>query len=81
MTEEELLLQPSAERDIPVMRHSVSAILKAVEECTHSAEEHNIVERNVAHLEIMLAKEHIANDSSDKSEFHSAITLGKEHLA
>ena len=81
MTEEELLLQPSAEKDIPIMGHSVAAIFAAVAECTHSTEEHGIIERNVSHLELMLTKEHIANHPSEKSEFYSAITLGKEHLA
>lgn len=91
MTEEEFyLLNPhlkpltpeeQANRDVEVMRHSIAAIFGAVAECKHSTEEHDVIERNVGHLEIMLAKEHIANHPSDKSEFYSAITLGKEHLA
>lgn len=91
MTEEEFyLLNPhlkpltpeeQADRDVEHMRHSVAAILGAVAECKHSTEEHDVVERNVGHLEIMLAKEHVANHPSDKSAFHSAIAAGKEHLA
>lgn len=91
MTEEEFYIlnphlkpltpQEQTDRDVEVMGHSVAAILAAVAECTHSIEEHGIIERNIGHLEIMLAKEDIANHPSNKSEFYSAITLGKEHLA
>jgi hypothetical protein len=91
MTEEEFyLLNPhlkpltpeeQADKDIEHMRHSIGAIFSAVADCKHSREEHDIIDRNVAHLELMLAKEHVANHSSDKSAFHSAIAAGKEHLA
>ena len=90
MTEEEFYIlnphlkpltpQEQADKDVEVMGHSVAAIFAAVAECKHSTEEHGIVERNVAHLEIMLAKEHIANHPSDKKQFKSAIAAGKKHI-
>lgn len=67
--------------DVIAMSHSVDAIFNAVASCGHSKEEHDTIDRNVGHLEHMLAKEHITNHSSDKTSFYSAITLGKEHLA
>lgn len=67
--------------DVIAMSHSVDAIFNAVASCEHSKEEHDIIDRNVGHLELMLAKEHITNHPSDKTSFYSAITLGKEHLA
>jgi hypothetical protein len=91
MTEEEFyLLNPhlkpltpeeQADRDVEVMRHSVAAINAAITDCKHTSEEHDVVKRNVGHLELMLAKEHVTNHPSDKSAFHSAIAAGKEHLA
>lgn len=91
MTEEEFyLLNPhlkpltpeeQADRDVEHMRHSIAAIFNAVADCKHTTDEHSIIDSNLRHLEIMLAKEHVANHPSNKSEFYSAITLGKEHLA
>lgn len=77
------LLTPEeqTDKDVAHMHHSVWAINNAIAECTHSEEEHDIVERNVGHLEHMLSQERISNHASDKSAFHSAIAAGKEHLA
>lgn len=69
------------ENDVNAMHHSVDAIFNTVASCEHSKEEHDTIDRNVGHLELMLTKEHIVNHSSDKTSFYSAITLGKEHLA
>ena len=71
---EDISPEQKADNDVAVIRDNITR-------CTHSAEEHDNVKRNLSHLEIMLAKEHIINHSSDKSEFYSAIVLGKEHLA
>ena len=78
---EDISPEQKADNDVAVMHHSVAVIRDNITRCTHSAEEHDNVKRNLSHLEIMLAKEHIINHSSDKSEFYSAIVLGKEHLA
>jgi len=81
MPTEQEIIEMSRPTAIEVMGHSVDAIFKAVDACTHSEEEHAIVERNVAHLEIMLLKPEIDEDPADKTPFLSAIALGKEHLA
>lgn len=73
--------EQKADNDVIAMGHSVDAIFNAVASCGHSKEEHNIIDRNVGHLEHMLLQDHIVNHSSDKTSFYSAITLGKEHLA
>jgi len=81
MPTQEEILEMSRPTPIEAMGHSVAAIFRAVEACAHSQEEHDLIERNVVHLEIMLAKPEIDSDPADKTPFLSAITLGKEHLA
>lgn len=71
----------TTEQDISAMHDSVSVINDRIENCLHSQDEHDEIERNVGHLELMLTKEHIINDTSDKSAFHSAIAAGRKHLA
>ena len=73
-TQEEILamIRPTP---IEAMGHSVYEIFNAVEKCTHSQEEHDVIERNVAHLEIMLAKPEIDEDPADKTQFLSAIFM------
>ena len=39
------------------------------------------VQRNVDHLEIILAYEEVVADSSDKSSYNSAISTGKAFIA
>ena len=90
MTEEEFYMlnphlkpltpQEQADRDVEVMGHSVAVINDSIKDCRHTQDEHDTVERNVRHLEIMLAKEHIANHPSDKKQFKSAIAAGKKHI-
>ena len=81
MPTQEEILEMIRPNHIEAMGHSVDAIFRAIDACTHSEEEHAIVERNVAHLEIMLLKPEIDEDPADKTPFLSAIALGKEHLA
>ena len=76
----ELTPQEQADKDVEVMGHSVKIINDSIEDCRHTQDEHDTIERNVRHLEIMLAKEHIVNHSSSKTEFKSAIAAGKKHI-
>ena len=39
------------------------------------------VQRNVDHLEIILAYEEVVADSSDKSSYNSAISTGKSYIS
>ena len=68
------------EQDLLAMNDSVWVVNDTIENCTHSQDEHDRIEKNYAHLEHMLFQEHIVNDPSDKSAFHAAIAAGKEHL-
>jgi hypothetical protein len=63
-------------RTISSMRDSVWAINDAMEK-TPSRETLGTVERNVAHLELMMSKEEIAEFGEDLSDVTEAITTGK----
>ena len=41
----------------------------------------DMVQRNVEHLEIILAYEEVVADSSDKSSYNSAISTGKSYIS
>ena len=41
----------------------------------------DMVQRNVDHLEIILAYEEVVADSSDKSSYNSAISTGKSYIS
>ena len=41
----------------------------------------NMVQRNVDHLEIILAYEEVVADSSDKSSYTNAVATGKAYIA
>ena len=45
------------------------------------AEINATVQRNVDHLEIILAYEEVVADSSDKSSYNSAISTGKAYIS
>jgi len=45
------------------------------------SEINDMVQRNVEHLEIILAYEEVVADSSDKSSYNSAISTGKAFIA
>jgi hypothetical protein len=63
-------------RAISAMRDSVWVITDAMEK-TPSEETLGIVERNVAHLELMMGKEEITEFGEDLSDVTGAITAGK----
>ena len=45
------------------------------------SEINDMVQRNVDHLEIILAYEEVVADSSDKSSYNSAISTGKSYIS
>lgn len=63
-------------QDIEAMGHSVELINNLAVLPVLDDEQKMMLVANISHLEIMLAKEHIIADSSDKSVFTNAIALG-----
>ncbi len=78
-------IPPTAEeklaRSVEALSHSVKAIEEQIASCTHSPSEHEIVDANVRHLELMLAKPEILERVADVSVFHAAISAGKAHIS
>jgi hypothetical protein len=63
-------------KDLEAMMHSVELINRLILLPTLDDEQKMMLVANISHLEIMLAKEHIIEDSSDKSVFTNAIAIG-----
>jgi hypothetical protein len=67
-------------QDIEAMGHSVDVINTLSTQSEFTELETMFLKSNVKHLEIMLTKEHIIEDSSDKSVYVNAIALGNSKL-
>jgi len=63
-------------KDLEAMMHSVELINRLILLPTLDDEQKMMLVANISHLEIMLVKEHIIEDSSDKSVFTNAIAIG-----
>jgi hypothetical protein len=74
---EQLTPQQMAENDLRAARDSVSLINELIAKNEHSEDIDNTVRRNYQHLEIVMQREHIVADTSDKSDLTNAITAGK----
>lgn len=73
----DLTPEQMAEKDLRAAMDSVNLINNLIEEGSHSQEIDNNVRRNYQHLELVLQREHIITDTSDKSALTNAITAGK----
>lgn len=78
---QELTPEQRVQNQISAMGDSVWLINKLIAEDTHTEEIHDTVDRNVRHLEIMLAKEEIQDSGSSLTAFNTAITDGKAFIA
>jgi hypothetical protein len=67
-------------QDIEAMGHSVDVINSLSTQSEFTELETMFLKSNVHHLEIMLTKEHIIEDASDKSVYVNAIALGNSKL-
>ena len=74
---EQLTPQQLAENDLRAARDSVNLINELIAKNEHSEDADNTVRRNCQHLEIVMQREHIVADTSDKSDLTNAITAGK----
>lgn len=74
---EQLTPQQLAENDLRAARDSVNLINELIAKNEHSEDADNTVRRNYQHLEIVMQREHIVADTSDKSDLTNAITAGK----
>ena len=77
MAKEELTPQQQAENDLRAAMDSVNLINDLIAQNQHSEEIDNSVRRNYKHLEIVLERDHIIADTSDKSALTNAIAAGK----
>lgn len=64
-------------QDITAMGHSVIVIDDAIASGLTDEETLDAIDRNVAHLEIMLAKDHIKSSGADLKPFEAAVKRGK----
>jgi hypothetical protein len=75
---------PTAEQiagAISAMRDSVWVVTSEMEKEEVTKEVVDAVGRNVAHLELQMASEHITGSGDDLSDVEAAITAGKAFLA
>lgn len=73
----DLTPEQMAENDLRAAADSVTLINRLVEAAEHSEEIDAAVRRNYQHLEIVMEREHIIADTSDKSSITNAIAAGK----
>jgi len=77
---EELTEAQKTERQISAMGDSVDLINRLIAEGKHTQEVHDTIERNVRHLEIMIAKDNIKGSGTDLKPFTDAIAAGTEYI-
>lgn len=69
------------QKNISAMGDSVWLINKLIDENNHVQNVHDTIDRNIRHLELMIAKPEIANSGTDLSSFNAAINSGKAFIA
>jgi len=69
------------EQHFKALGDSVDLINELVTIALPSDDDKDTIDRNVRHIEIMLAYEELANDSRSKTVFTNAIKVGKAKLA
>jgi hypothetical protein len=77
---EQLTPQQEAEQDLQAAMDSVNLINNLIANNQHSKEIDDTIRRNYQHLEIVLEREHIIADTSDKSPLTNAIVAGKAFI-
>jgi hypothetical protein len=73
-------MNAQTQQDITALGHSVIVIDDVLALDTPDEEQLDALDRNVRHIEIMLAKEHIIDSGADLSEFEAAVARGREVL-
>jgi hypothetical protein len=76
---EELTDAQKTERQISAMGDSVDLINRLIAEGKHTEQVHDTIDRNVRHLEIMVAKDNIKAAGSVKV-FTDAVAAGKDYI-
>ena len=74
-------LAKELEQHFKALGDSVDLINELVTIALPSDDDKDTIDRNVRHIEIMLAYEELANDSRSKTVFTNAIKVGKAKLA
>jgi len=74
---QDLTPQEMATNDLRAAADSVNLINQLIEKNEHSQEIDDTVRRNYQHLEIVMQREHIIADTSDKGSLTNAIAAGK----
>jgi hypothetical protein len=69
--------QDRTEQDIKALGDSVAVIDAVLALDTKTEEDLDTLDRNVRHIEIMLAKDHIKKSGADLKPFESAVKRGK----
>lgn len=69
------------EKQISAMGDSVDLINRLISEGKHNEQVHDTIDRNVRHLELMVAKDNIKNSGSNLTPFQTAIAEGKAYIA
>lgn len=76
---EELTEAQKTERQISAMGDSVDLINRLIAEGKHTQDVHDTIDRNVRHLELMVAKDNIKAAGSVKA-FTDTIAAGKDYI-
>ena len=77
---DELTREQKIERQISAMGDSVDLINRLIAAGNHTTNVHDTIDRNVRHLEIMVAKDDIKGDGTSLGAFTDAITAGNEYI-
>jgi len=77
---EELTEAQKTERQISAMGDSVDLINRLIAAGNHTTNVHDTIDRNVRHLELMVAKDNIKGSGQSLTAFTDAITAGKEYI-
>lgn len=73
-------MDEQTEQDIKALGDSVAVIDQVLALDTPDEEALDALDRNVRHIEIMLAKEHIKKSGANLKSFEKAVTNGREVL-
>lgn len=68
------------EKHFSALLDSVNLINTIIESNNKIEENKDTIKRNYEHIEIMLTKDFIVNDSRDKSSFENAVVAGKAFI-
>jgi hypothetical protein len=77
---DELTKEQKTERQISAMGDSVDLINNLISAGNHTTNVHDTIDRNVRHLEIMIAKDDIKGAGTSLKAFTDVIAAGNEYI-